>query len=95
MDVIEQRLPDRSEEEERALATCKRALESAEKKLNSELRAPLPGSDRGRLGRQERVEALQRAINERRAALVTMLDELAAARLGPVPTAAPDVENQH
>ena len=91
MKMIDERLPGRTEAEDRALSPCRKAVEVAERRRVAELEKPFPSTDRGRFGRGERVDALQAALVAAEDALSMRLDELVAERLKLLPEDAEDI----
>ena len=91
IDLLDQLLPGRTGAEDEALAPSVRAVEVAERRYQSELAKPLPSTDRGYYGRQERLTSLQQGIAHARAALRARLEQLAEERLAMLPDDATDI----
>ena len=91
MDLIEQRLPGRTDDEERALRDVVHDVETTQRRRSAELGKPAPETPRGMSGRMERMNAHQLSLDEAMAALAAQLDELAAARLALLPADATEI----
>lgn len=95
MKLIEERLPGRTQDEDRALRELVRKVESVEKKRELEVGTQMPQTDRGRVGRSERLVGQQQAVNDAIAALTAKVNELAETRLQLLPADATDIKLEH
>lgn len=93
MKMIDERLPGRSDAEDRALRDLVRKVEIAERKRENEVGAQMPQTDRGRVGRTERMGEQQQSVKDTMAALKTRLDQLAEERLALLPADATEIRH--
>lgn len=91
MKMVDQLLPGRTKVEDRALAPQRRAVEVAERRFQRELGKPMPRTARGIFGRQQRLAALEQAVDDALAALRARLEQLAGERLQLLPNDAIEV----
>ncbi|MBA3393669.1 MAG: hypothetical protein H0T89_13555 [Deltaproteobacteria bacterium] len=93
MKIIDERLPGRSDAEDLALRDLVRKVEISERKRENEVSAQMPQTDRGRVGRTERMAEQQQSVKDAMAALKTKLDQLVEERLALLPADATDIRH--